>query len=92
METNQKRKQTANNKSNKSNKDGQKNQAIQKEKDTTSQKDPSSDDNEPTSTEKERKSGNHEHYSKTPVAEPDGEKGNQSEKAEQDTKENQSSK
>jgi|GEM_PF-5751417 hypothetical protein len=92
METDQKNEQVANSKSNQLNEDRQDDNAIQKGNDNAAKNNSSSDDDEPSSTEKERKSNEHEHSYKTPVAKPDGEKENKSEKTEQDTSKNQSSK
>ncbi|HTA83812.1 MAG TPA: hypothetical protein VK783_12785 [Bacteroidia bacterium] len=92
METIQKDEQAASNKSNLLNEDSQKDQAIQKESNITSQKIPATDNDKPTGAEKERKGNEHEHSYKTPVAKPDVEEENQRKNAEQDIKENQSSK
>jgi len=92
METNKNSEQVADNKSNPINEENQKGQIVQKGNDIASQKVPSTDNDKRTDAEKERKSNEHEHSFKTPIAKPDVEEGKQSKPTEQDTKENQSSK
>lgn len=92
METTQKGEQVTGNKSNPLSEVSQKGQTIQKENDVVPQKAPETDNDKPTGAEKERKSNEHEHSYKTPVAKPDVEEENQSKNTEQDIKENKSSK